>query len=222
LIVIGAQSHRQDIAVVPPTPERLENFPYATITKSKVLYRAHQRRRGPWFFSSDGSGRFDLLGPTGTCYLAESAVAALRESLGIRLVNSGSVEAVQLDNLAISRLQLPRPIKAADTTAPTAVNHGITREICTITPYHLPQEWAQAWAATGHGGVRYLGRLSSGMTKQDRCLAVFGAAGAGSSSYLTDSAPLAAQETALLAGMVIIKKAVNYAALMVVPAPRPS
>ena len=39
----------------------------------------HRVRRSAWWFSSDGSGRFDLPVPHGTCYLAEEPLAALLE-----------------------------------------------------------------------------------------------------------------------------------------------
>lgn len=35
----------------------------------------HRGEYGAWWFSSDGSGRFDLAPPDGVCYLAETLSA---------------------------------------------------------------------------------------------------------------------------------------------------
>ncbi|HEY3140297.1 MAG TPA: hypothetical protein VGJ86_04170, partial [Acidimicrobiales bacterium] len=44
------------------------------------LVRVCRRGRDTWWFSSDGSGRFDLAPPHGTCYLATDPIGALREA----------------------------------------------------------------------------------------------------------------------------------------------
>ena len=52
-------------------------LPRRTLRGDAELYRIHHRERGPWWFSSDGAGRFD---PTGTglgaCYLADRSLGA--------------------------------------------------------------------------------------------------------------------------------------------------
>ena len=72
-------------------PAELSRFPRARLTSDTVLYRAHTRGRSPWWFSSDLSGRFDLLAPHGTCYLATDVETALRERFGHELVELGVV-----------------------------------------------------------------------------------------------------------------------------------
>jgi hypothetical protein len=52
-------------------------FPRRTLDRSREIYRIHRADHGPWWFSSDGSGRFDPVGTaTGACYLAERRLGA--------------------------------------------------------------------------------------------------------------------------------------------------
>lgn len=190
------------MALAKPTKQRLENFPKFTLKISKSLFRAHRKANGPWWFSSDGTGRFDLTtGGKGTCYLADVAAAALREALGESLVKAGVIEFAELDARVVSALKVERPFSLADTTSPKAANHGITKEISTVG-YAVPQAWARAWAYKGMNGVRYSGRFST--AHKDRCYALFGSAGA--SSALVDPAPLAAATVAAGAGMRIVNR----------------
>lgn len=49
-------------------PGDLTGFPAAAAPKR--LVRVCRAENGTWWFSSDGSGRFDLDPPEGTCYFA--------------------------------------------------------------------------------------------------------------------------------------------------------
>lgn len=118
------------------------------------MYRAVRRGQGPWWFSSDGSGRFDLEAPEGTCYLATSAVAALLEVLGPELAAARAVGADLLAEREVRELRLPRRVRLADTTSRRAVAFGVTAELTTIVPYDLPRAWARALAALGFDGMR--------------------------------------------------------------------
>jgi hypothetical protein len=125
---------------------------------------------GPWWFSSDGAGRFDLAPPRGTCYLADDEMGALLEVLGPVAV----VSADWAKRFSVWQLGLPDQCSAADTTVRAARGFGVTAELATVTPYDLPQRWAAAFAAAGYQGVRYRVRHDPGGS---RALALFGAAG---------------------------------------------
>ena len=56
---------------------RLRGF---DLRPSRRLARIHRRGRNPWWFSSDGSGRFDLEPGRGTCDLAEDPLGAFVEA----------------------------------------------------------------------------------------------------------------------------------------------
>jgi hypothetical protein len=135
-----------------------------------VLCRVTTSGLGPWWFSSDAHGRFDLAPPRGTCYLADDEVTALLEVLGPVMVVSPRWAA----RLSVWHLGLPRQCSAADTTVRMSRGFGVTAELASITPYALPQAWAAAFAAAGHEGVRYRVRHDP---SGSRALALFGAAG---------------------------------------------
>jgi RES domain len=154
----------------PPAPEQLKAFPVWHVHAGTVLCRVTTTGLGPWWFSSDAQGRFDLEPPRGTCYLADDEIGALLEVLGpIVVVNPGWAR-----RLSLWHLPLREQCSAADTTVRAARGFGVTAELASITPYELPQRWAAAFAAAGHDGVRYRVRHDPGGS---RALALFGAAG---------------------------------------------
>jgi hypothetical protein len=134
------------------------------------LYRVTATGFGPWWFSSDGAGRFDLAPPRGTCYLADDELGALLEVLGpVRVVSAPWAK-----RFSLWHLELPEQASVADATVRTARGFGVTAELATVTPYGLPQRWAAAFAAAGYDGVRYRVRHDPGGS---RALALFGTAG---------------------------------------------
>lgn len=204
-------SAREEIALAKPSKARLKGFPRFILKPSKRLFRAHRRSKGPWWFSSSGTGRFDLTGSKGTCYLANSAEAALREALGGPLVKAGVIERAELDDRVISTLAVENSVSLADTTSTKAANHGMTKEISTVN-YQIPQAWAKAWDDEGMNGVRYSGRFGTG--HKHRCYALFGAAGA--SMAPLDPAPQPATKVANKAGIRIVTRPIT---VTIIPPP---
>lgn len=181
---------RQSLALGPP-PTSLTGFPRWTLTPDRTLYRAHRAGRGPWWFAASLTGRFDCPPPEGTCYLAGSAVAALRERLGRRLVAHRAVTAAELDGVLVSALRVLRRRRLADLCSRRAARFGVTREIHVVTPYSITQAWAAAFRAADLAGVRYDARFSTG---DDRSYALWGPEGA--TSWPTDPSPLPGRDVA--------------------------
>jgi len=152
----------------------LEGFPVHRVTTDRDLYRAHAAHRGPWWFGNDGGGRFDLAAPAGTCYTAYDPESAVRERLGPVLAGRTVLPASALEDTVVSRLRVPTAVEVADLQSRRAAGFGATRELETMVPYAVPQEWARALAAAGHGGVRYGPRFTPGDAS---AVALFGAAG---------------------------------------------
>jgi RES domain len=164
-------STRQTLALpLPPAPTDLKGFPVWHVHSGTTLFRVTSSGHGPWWFSSDGAGRFDLAPPRGTCYLADDEMGALLEVLGPVAV----VSADWAKRFSIWLLGLPDQTSAADTTVRAARGFGVTAELATMTPYDMPQRWASAFAAAGYQGVRYRVRHDPGGS---RALALFGLAG---------------------------------------------
>ena len=178
----------------------LTGFPRWSLTPTRTLYRAHRRDLSPWWFSSDLSGRFDLIAPEGTCYLASTQATAARERWGERLVRAGRVSAADADATIVSRLTVPASVALADTCARRAALLGVTREIGTLTPYAVPQAWAAAFTGAGFDGVRYESRFTTGA--RDRAYAIFGPAGAG--EWAIDTAPVDGRQAAAAAEIFVM------------------
>jgi hypothetical protein len=177
---------REVVAQEPPAVP-LGDFPTRCLTPGEPVQRAHTAAYRPWWFGSDGGGRFDLSRPRGTCYLASTAVAALRERLGIVLGARPVVPASLLDDVVVSTLHLPIELELADVESLDATRFGVTRELETMVPYAVPQAWAQAFDATGFGGVAYGPRFTTGDAVS---YGIFGLAG--EADWPVDPEPIAA------------------------------
>lgn len=185
---------RQELAVGEP-PDDLTDFP--AISLSGLWFRAHSAAHAVWWFSSDGSGRFDLVPPHGTCYLGSSVGVAVRERLGRRLA-AGPVPAAVADQMLVSRVRLRA--RVADLTDRAAERFGITREIGTVTPYALPQRWAAALHGAGHRGLRYWPRFA--IAPDDLSVALFANEGPG--TRRGDPGPFTGRDALLAAGIPVL------------------
>lgn len=188
---------REDPALTDP-PDDLTGFPATPLT-GRPWHRAHTVGRNPWWFNHDGQGRFDLRPPRGTCYLASSIESAVRERLGPTLARANVISADEADRMHVSRLRTQGT--AADTTVQQATRFGVTRELGTITPYRLPQRWAEALRDTGYDALVYWPRFSPGATHH--ALAAFGDAGVDATRD-TDPCPVTGSSAASRAGIAVV------------------
>lgn len=153
----------------------LAGFPEATVPTSTPLYRSTSAKNSPWWFGSDGSQRFDLEKPHGTCYLGTSIETAIRERGRERLLRTGILSPAFVADMNVYELRLPSAVRAANTSDRVAVRFGANRELGTVEDYAVSCGWAQALHAEGYEGVAYASRYTSG--DQWNSLALFGAAG---------------------------------------------
>jgi hypothetical protein len=175
-------------------PSELGGFPAYRLPATATLYRAHLATNGPWWFSSEG-GRFDLERPRGTCYLATSAIAALRERLGPVLARRTTLPASALDAVVVSRLQVAEHqhaggVRLANLRSSRAALFAVTRELESMTPYDVPRSWARAFDAVRFDGIRYGPRFSPGGAS---AVGLFGPAGEDHDRPV-DPRPVAARE----------------------------
>lgn len=153
-------------------PGDLTGFP--SVSPPKRLVRVCQASRDTWWWSADGSGRFDLAAPLGTCYLATDAYAAIREATRLGPVSSVWVQARELREVAP-----PDPsARLAATTRQAAGRFGVTIELATVVPYDLPRRWAAAFHTLGFDGIRH--QLRHDQRARPSGVALFGPTGAGS------------------------------------------
>jgi RES domain len=118
---------------------------------SRRLARIHRRALNPWWFSADGSGRFDLEPEQGTCYLAGEPLGAFVEAFRDQRV----VHASTVADRALATLRVATRLRLADCTVGEARRFGITLEIGASDDYELCRRWAHALAGEGFAGIRY-------------------------------------------------------------------
>lgn len=187
-------------------PGDLTGFPAAA--PPKQLVRVCRAGRATWWFSADGSGRFDLRSPEGTCYLATDAFAAIREATRL-----GPVSTVWVEERELRQVSPPDPTaRLAATTRQAAGRYGVTTELATVIPYDLSQRWAAAFRAALFDGIRH--QLRHDQRARPSGIAIFGSAG---SAQLEDGtrSPLTAAD--MKAAGVDVLPPPHSAVLTVVP-----
>lgn len=150
-------------------PDDLTGFPWTY--PPRALWRVCRRANSTWWFSSDGSGRFDLAPPEGTCYFATDAYAAIREATRLGPVTPHWVGTRDLATVAPPD---PRAHLAA-TTRRAAGAYGVTSELATLVPYDVPRRWAIAFSKHGFDGIRH--ELRHDQRARPSGVAWFGVAG---------------------------------------------
>ncbi|MFP4635570.1 MAG: RES domain-containing protein [Nitriliruptoraceae bacterium] len=160
----------------PSDPSALTGLPAARHVER--LHRVSEYVR-PWWYSSvtafdeRSGGRFDLLTPQGTCYLAESLDGALVEKL-LR-ARTKVVVAERLAELFHATIHVRAAPAAADLTSRRATAAGLNAEVHTTLDYRITRRWARALRRAGWRGLRYLLRGDVSGSAAGR--AVFGRAG---------------------------------------------
>lgn len=143
------------------------------------MARIHRADRQACFYSSDGSGRFDLAAPLGTCYFGSEALASFVEVFReAALVAESFVMTKEL-----SLLRPRREARLADLAHPRSRRFGVTGEVHTTTDYETTQAWAGALHRSGFDGVRY--RVRHDPAQDLVGIALFGPAGVHDDSLVT-------------------------------------
>ena len=164
-------------------PADLRGFPRRSLRGSVEMHRVHPAGLGPWWFSSDGNSRFDLVPPAGTCYLSLSAVGAFVEVFR----DFTFVDAVDVRTRVISGVRAPRDVVLADCTSTRARGYGVTAAVHSTPDYVSTQAWAGALRLRGFDGVRYY--CGHDPSQRHLGIALFGDAGA-AAFPLADTLPI--------------------------------
>jgi hypothetical protein len=149
-------------------PPDLRGFPRQTLHANVALFRIHRDRRGPWWFSSNGSGRFDLDPPGGTCYLSLSALGAFVEVFRTAVF----VDAIDTSDRRLSTVYPPRDLLLADCTSSRARMFGVNAAVHSTPDYSVTRAWAAAFHDQGFDGVRYY--CSHDPSQREVGIALFG------------------------------------------------
>ena len=151
----------------------LEGFPRRTLRGDKPIYRIHRSASGAWWFSSDGSGRFDPLGTDkGACYMAERPLGAWVEVFRKSML----LAEAEIRERSLLAVELGRALRLADLTSRRVLRFGVTASLGADQHYRDSQAFAASALQAGFDGVRYLVRHDPAQKLFG--IAVFGDAGA--------------------------------------------
>ena len=151
----------------------LDRFPRRTLRGDRAIYRIHRSAGRPWWFSSDGSGRFDPVGTgSGACYLAERPLGGWSEVFRKQLLLSQA----EISGRSLLSVELGRDLRLADMTARRALEFGVTASLGASQDYRDSHAFAVRAVAAGFDGVRYPVRHDPAQRLYG--LALFGAPGA--------------------------------------------
>lgn len=143
--------------------------------QGSMAFRAHAADRAPWWFDNGDGGRFNLHGDKGACYVATSAATAVRERLRDELIGGGVVSRRLAEAFDVSIVRAPRQYRCASVSSPSAVEHGMVRELVTMEDYTVTQAWSQSLFDAGFDGIFYASAYTTG---GPTAYALFGEAGA--------------------------------------------
>jgi len=152
----------------------LDGFPALTWKTGRALWRIHRAATGFWWFSADGTGRFDPVDAEGlgACYLAQEPLGAFVEVFRTRL----ELDEDDVDARRLARVELDRDLRLADVTSRRALRFGITAAVGAGGDYDASQVFASGAAAAGYDGVRWWVRHDPAQRLVG--VALFGPAGA--------------------------------------------
>lgn len=131
----------------------LATFPRRTLRGDAALFRIHGVSRGAWWFSADGSGRFDPLGTgRGACYLATDLLGAWVEVFRETML----LDRAEVLERSLAQVRLGRDLRLADLASRRALQFGVTATLGADREYAASQAFAAQALGAGFGGIRYL------------------------------------------------------------------
>ena len=173
---------REEVAQqLPAENQDWRTFPASTLRAGTLLYRAARRGRSPWWFCSDGDCRFDLTGERGTCYLGTDAVSGVLETIGPEWLSGRTLSPGFVRLRVLHTWRLAEPKRMANLVSRRAVGFRVTNELSSMTPYDVPQAFAQLFDGLRRSGrpvfegIRFRTRFDT--DPHARGVALFGAAG---------------------------------------------
>jgi RES domain len=133
----------------------LRRFPQRTLRGANEIYRIHRSSKSAWWFSSDGSGRFDPVGTgQGACYFAERPLGAWVDVFRKTMLLAED----EVLERSLYQARLGRDLRLADVTSRRALQFGITASIGANEDYTESHTFAADALAAGFAGIRYLVR----------------------------------------------------------------
>jgi hypothetical protein len=148
-------------------------FPAHAWRRGRPLARIHRAGQSPWWFSADGTGRFDPVGvaDSGACCLAPDELGAFVEVFR----TPTTIAADDIEARRLSVVRLGRELRLADLCSRRALTYGVTAELGAGGDYDSSQQFALEACDAGFDGVRWWVRHDPAQRLVG--VAVFGPAG---------------------------------------------
>ena len=160
-------------------------FPLATLRGDQEISRIHRSARDPWWFSTDGSGRFDPVGSgSGSYYFAKEPTAAWIEVFRKQILLADD----EVNQRSLYKLRLGRDLKLADITSRRALQFGVTASLGANEDYTASHTFAAEALASGFDGIRYLVRHDPAQKLYG--YALFGQPGSGAATFAPSAAAI--------------------------------
>lgn len=151
----------------------LARFPRRTLRGDRTIYRIHRSANGAWWFSSDGTGRFDPVGTgKGACYLAEQPLGAWIEVFRKQMLLSEA----EIAERSLFSVAIGRDLRLANLASRRALEFGVTATLGAGEDYTQSQAFAAQAVDAGFDGIRHLVRHDPSQHLYG--IALFGAPGA--------------------------------------------
>lgn len=199
-------NRKREALTLPRVDMDFSAFPVTEPASTRV-FRAHSTGNSPWFFASDDGGRFNLREPRGTCYFADDAETAIRESFGPLVEDGGVITRARAESKRVSTVDLPDGATFADLGAGNTVRYGLIREVLTSVDYTITNAWAEALSQIPTDGIRYASRFTMG---DSNSWALFGQAGADDTRAIAELGVLNGVEACESAGITVIDDSIGY------------
>ena len=128
-------------------------FPARSWRRGRPLARIHREGQSPWWFSNDGSGRFDPVGipDTGACYLAATELGAFVEVFR----TPTTIAEDDIESRRLSVVTLGRELRLADLCSRRALTYNVTADVGAAGDYGVSQQFAVEALGAGFAGVRW-------------------------------------------------------------------
>ena len=157
-------SRNQSFLEPPAAQLRLTGFPENRPLAGTLAFKAHKATRQPGYFAPrpPSAGRFSVLAPMGTCYLAATLGVAVGELISPVYIDAGYVPASEVEGVVVTAVMLPGSLCFANVSDPAVKPWGVTTELTSTDDYDIPWQWAARFASEGYDGVFYTARFSPG------------------------------------------------------------
>jgi hypothetical protein len=130
----------------------LDRFPVSTLRGDRGIYRIHRSGKDPWWFSADGTGRFDPVGTgSGACYFASEPLGAWVEVFRKQLLLAEG----EILERSLCSVSLGHNLRLADVTSRRALEFGVTASLGANEKYAQSHDFAGRVKDAGFDGIRY-------------------------------------------------------------------